>query len=879
VELKLTDLKVMRGPNYWCDEDNQVIVMLVSADAGLRALKLDRRKISELVVNLFPPVQLLDSANPLTEEHEADVVTGTKLIEYIALKLQKAAGMNVRYGRSSFEGEHGLRVVFSYEFDDAGRISARAAVKIANAVIGGRQYDSRRDIQQLTEICRQWRLGPSTASIVREAMLKNIPYRRLNHHSLIIFGYGNRQQKIRATIADTTCGIGIEIAKDKDETKSMLQAAHIPTPVGELAYTEEEVREITSELGFPLVIKPYNGNHGKGVITRITTADEALNAFRIAREISSPVLIERFIEGDDFRLILVNFKLVAVAKRTPPMITGDGKSTVAELIDKLNSDPKRGEGHESALTRVRVDEITSGILRGNRLTTASILENGRSVFLKHTANISSGGSATDVTDEIHPYNVFVAERIARMLNLNICGIDMVSANIGAPLNANNGAIVEVNAGPGLRMHQMPSSGKSRNVASRIIDMMFPGSDNGRIPLVAVTGSSGKTTTTRIIAHMAKHAGYKVGYSTSDGIYIQDHNIYQGDCTGPVSAQTVLYDPTIDFAVLECARGGILRAGLAFTTCDVSVITNISADHIGEHGVDSVEEMGKVKFVVARTTSRDGLAILNADDRLSMELKKELKCNIGLFSMHMSNPLLEKHCQAGGIAAGIEDGYLVICRGQWKTRIERIADLPLSFDARSDGMVQNILAACLAGAARNFSPELLRTALRSFLPDPRLVPGRMNIFKFREFDLMLDYTHNIEEFRELKNFLGKTTAPFKVGVIAAHGDRREEDLIEIGSICASAFDQIIIRHDVHAKGKRSAEEITNLLIQGVEEVKPGMDIKIITDELEAIKYTIDNARRGSFITVCTERITESVDLVQNEISRQDIQVQTAGHPQN
>jgi cyanophycin synthetase len=454
--------------------------------------------------------------------------------------------------------------------------------------------------RNLRVIREKVRLGPSTGSIVAEAINRNIPWIRLNKNSLVQLGYGINQRRIQATVASTTSNIAVEIACDKEDTKNILEAAEVPVPRGRIIYDLEDLEAAIHKIGYPIVLKPVNGNHGRGATTNILDWDSAIQAFEIAKQHSRSIICEKFITGYDFRLLVIDYKFICAAKRTPACVTGDGKSTLQALIDIVNSDPRRGFGHEKVLTQIKVDAVTEKILLDKELTLESILPKGEILYLKPTANLSTGGTSTDVTDYVHPNNIFLAERIARIIGLDICGIDIMASDLSTPLEENGGAVLEVNAAPGFRMHIDPSEGLARNVAEPVIDMLYPPGTSARIPIIAVSGTNGKTTTTRLTAHLVKSMGHKVGFTTSDGVYIQNLMMVKGDCTGPMSAEFVLKDPTVDFAVLECARGGILRAGLGFHQCDIGIVTNISADHLGISGIDTVEQLARVKAVVAQS---------------------------------------------------------------------------------------------------------------------------------------------------------------------------------------------------------------------------------------------------------------------------------------
>ena len=862
--MQILETKVMRGPNFWSNYRKKLIVMKLNI-GGLENYPTDKiegfgDRIKKLIPSLYH--HECSEGHPGGFFHRIDIGTWMgHVIEHIALEIQSLAGMECGYGRTRSTNVTGVyHVIFSYEHEKAGLYAAKAAVRIAEALIAGQEYNLQKDIDDLHYLKRRLSFGPSTGAIVAEAKKRGIPFKRLSEGSLVTFGYGNKQQRIRATITGNTSGIGIDTAGDKDETKRILQKAYISVPKGVLIYDEEDLKNALNTITFPVVLKPVNGNHGRGITTNITTAEQAIAAFNLAKTISPEVIVEEFIQGFDYRFLVVNYKLVAVAKRTPAMVMGDGKLTVAALIEQTNKDPKRGVGHENVMTQITVDEITENILAKKNITLSHVLPLGEILFLKDTANISTGGSSTDVTDLVHPENAFMAERVARLLNLDICGIDVVAKDINIPLTREVGGIVEVNACPGLRMHLSPSKGLARNVAEPIIDMLFADNETGRIPIIAVTGTNGKTTTTRLIAHIAKYAGHKVGYTTTEGIYIQDKPINVGDCTGPVSAEAVLYDPTIDFAVLECARGGILRSGLGFNNCDISIVTNITEDHLGLKDIHNMNDLAKVKAVVARSTYDTGYSILNADNDLVYNMSNDLTCNIALFSISDTNERVIKHCKNGGMAAIIEKGYLTICKGEWKTRIEKMMDIPLSMNGRAECMIKNILPATLAAVIQGFKTEDIKAALKSFMPSPEQTPGRMNIFKFENFEVMIDYAHNPDGFIQLQKFMDKTTATVKVGVMSATGDRRDEDILMLGKLSAQIFDEIIIKHDKDLRG-RTKEEITKLLLEGIYAERK-IPVQIISNEFDSIQYALDNAKPGSFNVILADEVLKTIEYIKN-----------------
>ncbi|GFZ90539.1 cyanophycin synthetase [Aquaticitalea lipolytica] len=785
------------------------------------------------------------------------------IIEHIALEIQTLAGMDVGFGRTRGYGEKGVyNVVFAYMEESVGRYAAKVSVEICQALIDGKDYDLSDDIQRMRELREDERLGPSTGSIVEEAAARGIPWIRLNKYSLCQLGYGANQKRIQATVTSETSSIGVELACDKEDTKYLLEQAEVQTPRGDIIRRESSLEEACRYVGFPLVVKPVDGNHGRGITVNIKNYDDALIAFRSAKESSKSgaIIIEKYIVGDDYRLLVINNKLVAAAVRTPAHVIGDGKSTIQQLIDEVNKDPRRGYGHENVLTQITVNDLTLSIIKANGYTLNSVLEKDKRLLLKDTANLSTGGTAEDVTDIVHPANVFMAERISKIIDLDICGIDVMTTDISKPLEETGGAVLEVNAGPGFRMHLAPTSGLPRNVAAHVIDKLFPQGSTSRIPIIAVTGTNGKTTTTRLISHLAKMKGYKVGYTTSDGVYIQNRLLMKGDCTGPASAEFVLKDPTVNFAVLECARGGLLRAGLGFHKCDIGIVTNVAADHLGLKGIHTIEQLAKVKGVIPETVLPDGYAILNADDDLVYDMRKSVNCNVALFSMDENSPRIKAMQKLGGISAVYENGYITICRGEWKLRVIKAVNVPLTYGGRATFMIQNVLPAVIAAYVKGFTIDEIKIGLETFIPSPAQTPGRLNLFQFKDFQVLLDYAHNPAGMRALQKFIENIDATIKVGIIAGVGDRREEDTNEIGSIAADMFDEIIIRQDKHLRG-RTEDELIGMLDAGIKKKDPNKKTTIIPNEKEAATFAIKNAIKGALIVICSDVIPDALDLVQ------------------
>ena len=845
--MRIREINAMRGPNYWSVRRHKLIVMVLDLEEMEDKPSNKIEGFSDRLQTMFPSMFSHRCSVGEPGGFFQRVEEGTwmgHIIEHIALEIQTLAGMDVGFGRTRGYGEKGVyNVVFAYMEESVGRFAAKTAVKICEALIAGEAYDLTDDIQEMRELREAERLGPSTGSIVEEAEARGIPWIRLNKYSLCQLGYGANQKRIQATVTSETSSIGVELACDKEDTKYLLEQAEVQTPRGDIIRRESSLEEACRYVGFPLVVKPVDGNHGRGITVNIKNYEDALVAFRNAKESSrsGAIIIEKYITGDDYRLLVINHKLVAAAIRTPANVIGDGKSTIQQLIDEVNKDPRRGFGHENVLTQITVNDLTQSIIKTNGYTLDSVLEKDKRLLLKDTANLSTGGTAEDVTDIVHPANVFMAERISKIIDLDICGIDVMTTDISKPLEETGGAVLEVNAGPGFRMHLAPTSGLPRNVAAPVIDKLFPQGSSSRIPIIATTGTNGKTTTTRLIAHMAKMKGYKVGYTTSDGVYIQNRLLMKGDCTGPASAEFVLKDPTVNFAVLECARGGLLRAGLGFHKCDVGIVTNVAADHLGLKGIHTIEQLAKVKGVIPETVLPDGYAILNADDDLVYDMRRTVNCNVALFSMDENNPRIKAMQKLGGISAIYENGFITICRGEWKLRVIKAVNVPLTYGGRATFMIQNVLPAVITAYVKGFTIDEMKVALETFIPSPAQTPGRLNLFQFKDFQVLLDYAHNPAGMRALQKFIENIDATIKVGIIAGVGDRREEDTNEIGSIAADMFDEIIIRQDKHLRG-RTEDEIISMLDAGIKIKDPNKKTTIIPNEKEAATYAIKNAQK-------------------------------------
>ncbi|WP_317898493.1 cyanophycin synthetase [Aurantibacillus circumpalustris] len=868
--MQIIEIKTLRGPNYWSNYRKKLIVM-----------KLDLQELEQSPTNKIPGfLERLKKMFPTMVSHRCSkdyeggfferVEEGTwmgHVIEHIALEIQTLAGMEVGFGRTRGTGATGIyNVVFSYMEENVGVFAAKAAVAIAQSIVDAKEYDLTTDIIDMRKMRERVRFGPSTGSIVDEAVARNIPYIRLNKESLIQLGYGKNQVRFRATMTDRTSSIAVDLASNKDETKRMLEEAAIPVAKGMCISQLEQVKEVIDYVKFPLVFKPLDGNHGKGATINVKTEEEAIEAFHHAKKYSYRIIVEKFIQGFDFRVLVINNRFIAAALREPAHVIGDGKSTLQQLIDTENNDPRRGYGHENVLTEITIDKETLDQIAKYKYTLATVPKKNEKCYLKGTANLSTGGTSTDITDIMHPTNIFYCERISRVIGLDICGIDIMATNLSEPLESTGGVVLEVNAAPGFRMHLAPAVGLPRNVAAPVIDMLYPPGKDCRIPIIAVTGTNGKTTTTRLIAHIVKNNGYRVGFTTSDGIYVQNSMLTKGDTTGPISAEFILKDPTVEFAVLETARGGILRSGLGFGRCDVAVVTNIQEDHMGLSDINTLKDMANVKGVVVKSVKRDGYAVLNADNEYCVLLGKNADCNVAYFSLDENNKIIKEHCKKGGIAAIYENGFITIKKGEWKFRIDKVINIPLTFGGKVSFMISNVLAATLASYVYGFQIEDIKTNLETFIPSAAQTPGRMNVFDFKDYKVLIDFAHNPDGFKGIKEFLTSIESPLKIGIITGTGDRRDEDIREMGRISAEMFDHIIIRQDKFLRG-RQAQEIVDLLFEGIKQHDKKKSYEYIPKEVEALKHAFTLAKPGAYIVALSDVIDNAIDVVHSYLEKE------------
>ncbi|MFU8861956.1 MAG: cyanophycin synthetase [Cyclonatronaceae bacterium] len=861
--MNILNLHVMSGPNQWSVKRHPLVVLeLDIGDLEYRPTNeiegfYDR--ITALIPGLYEHYCSEDEPGGFfTRVHDGTWIG--HVIEHIAIELQVMAGIEAGFGRTRGTGVIGhYYIAFDCADEESGRLTAEKAVLIAQNLVDGIETDIGRHVEEIRMENFDNTPGPSTASILREAASRDIPVIKLEDNSSWQLGYGCNQKRIAATITSTTSYSAVGIADNKELCRDLLKSMMVPVAEGDAIESLDELKYSIESLGFPLVIKPVNGNQGRGVTTNITTFGQAEKAFHYALTICERVIVERHIPGFDYRLLMVDGKLAAAAKRTPAHVVGDGKSSVQHLIDEVNGDPKRGNGHENILTKIKAGPAATFILSQKNYTLNSVPKAKEILYLDYAANLSKGGTAEDVTDHVHPDVVKAAERVSKITGFDICGIDLMAQTLERPLAETGGVVLEVNAAPGFRMHLSPSKGAPRNVASPVMDMLFPEGSSNRIPIIAVTGTNGKTTTTRLISHIMKEAGRRVGYTTTDGIYVNDVMLMKGDCGGPKSAQLVLKDPTVDTAVLECARGGILRAGLGFDRCDAAVVTNVAADHLGLKGIHTLDQMAHVKSVVPESVHPGGYAILNADDDRVYAMRKNVQCTTALFSTKGDNTRLIKHRKAGGLCVVLTDKTITIWDGPNTYIIENIENIPLTFGGRAGFMIENILAAVAVAYTQKISPEVIRRSLTSFMPSPELTPGRMNLFQFENYDVLVDYCHNPAGLVAIKEFIDNSSYAYNTGIICGLGDRREEDSLELGRLSAELFCKIIIREDTDLRGK-AVGETTAIVKRGIESSCFNPPVVCIPNEKQALLFAMENALPGTLVMLSVEQIEEITGLL-------------------
>lgn len=854
--MEVSKICILRGPNLWtrhtaieaivaCDEDERSLATMPGVEARLRAR--------------FPEIGFLEPAT------HAGAMSLAHVLELATLGLQAQAGCPVTFSRTAPAGTPGVfEVAVEYTEEAVGRLALTLAESLCRAAMTDAPFDVGTALARLRELDEDLRLGPSTGAIVHAATARGIPYRRLTSGSLVQFGWGSRQRRIQAAETDRCSAIAESVAQDKELTKKLLAAAGVPVPLGRPVVDAEDAWRAACEIGGPVVVKPRDGNQGKGVAVAIEGREAVMAAYEVAAEFRDDVIVERHLSGNDFRLLVVGRSLVAAARRDPPQVIGDGVHSVGALVDQVNRDPRRGEGHATSLTKISFDDTALARLATQGYTADSVPPRGQRIILRNNANLSTGGTATDVTDEVHPEVAARAVAAAQMVGLDICGVDVVCDNVRRPLEQQGGGIVEVNAAPGLRMHLTPSFGKGRAVGEAIASHMFAEGEDARIPIFAITGTNGKTTTVRLIAHLIAGSGLRVGMTNSDGVFIAGRQIDTGDCSGPRSARRVLMHPEVDAAVFETARGGILREGLAFDRCRIAVVTNIGAgDHLGLNHIHTLEDLAAVKQVVVQNVSPDGAAVLNAADPLVAAMAESCPGSVTFFAADPHHPVMAAHRARGRPVVYVEDDAIVAAMRGRRQRIP-LADIPLTRNGAIAFQVENALAATAAAWAAGLEWDVIRAGLATFASDRQTVPGRFNVFDHRGAAVIADYGHNPDAMRALVGAVDAMPARRRVVVISGAGDRRDVDLREQTQILGAAFDEVILYQDKCQRG-RSDGEVLAILRQGLGNARRAGVVEEIRGEIPAIDTALTRLDAGDLCLILVDQVEPALAHIEKRIA--------------
>jgi len=864
--LEIRRLRVLRGPNQW-------------ARFPVIEATVDLADLEEFPSNTLPGFnEAVMAWLPTMVEHRCSVGErggffrrmrdGTwmgHVLEHVTIELQSLAGSTVGYGRARETPERGVYwVVVEYREERFALECLATARRLLLAAIAGEDFDVRGAVAGLRAVLLECQLGPSTRSIVEAAAARGIPATRLTEGSLVRLGQGARQRRILASETDRTQAIGEFIAQDKDLSRKLLAEAGIPVAMGRPVADLADALAAFEEIGGPVVVKPQFGSQGRGVSCNLRTREEVESAWLAAVAVESTVVVERFVPGGDYRLLVVGSRLVAASRRHPPIVVGDGRASVRELVDRENADPRRTDSHATALSPIPVDEVTLAVLEEQGLRLTSIPSEGQEVRLRRNANLSTGGTAEDVTDLVHPEVAARAVEAARIVGLDVAGIDIVAEDLGRALESQGAAVIEVNAAPGLRMHLEPSSGRPRDVGGAIVSTLFAPGDDGRIPIAAVTGTNGKTTVTRLIAHCAGLAGGCVGMACSEGVWVGGRMIDSGDCSGPRSARRVLAHPLVTTAVFEAARGGIIREGCGFDACDVAVVTNIAGgDHLGIDGIDTPERLAWVKGAIPAAVRPTGAAVLNAADPLVVDMRRWCKGQVVYFALDSENPVLKGHLAEGGLAATVRDGWIVLCDGPRETRLAHLERVPLTHGGLVSFQVENVLAAAAAAWRLGVPLELVRLGLEGFSAGVDGSPARFNVVEIGGAAVVVDYGHNVPSLARICETLARLPHASRTAVYSAAGDRRDDDLIAQGRLLAASFDRVILYEDACVRGRRPGE-IAGLIAEGVRQGTPpgrSVEVRLGGGWCDSAALALDTAGSGHLVLLQPDTVEQTVEWMQ------------------
>jgi cyanophycin synthetase len=860
--MRIETIRTLAGPNVYSHKP--VLIMQLDLEDLTGRESLEVSGFNERLLTLMHGLHDHDCSKGSPGGFVELLQGGTDfahIAEHVAHELSELADIPAYFGKTRYASDTGLyNIIVEYKSEEGMRHLLRTAVELVEALIKGEEFPLEERVEEARRVAADFELGPSTRSIVDAATKRGIPWFRVGQDSFVQLGYGKHRRFIQAAMCEQTSAIAVETAGDKEFTKLLLRQVSIPVPRGEVVETEEDAIDALDNIGVPVVVKPLDGRQGKGVSLYISTPEQMKQAFHVAREYSEKVLIEELFVGKNYRVLVVGHRMIAASERMPAHVVGDGQHTIAELIEIENRNPMRGEGHEKPLTEIKVDEIMTAYLYKAGLSLNDVPPSGDPVLLRESINLSTGGTAKDVTDVVHEEVVEMCERAARVVGLDICGIDLVMRDIALPVERSGvgrtgGGIIELNAAPGLRMHLYPSEGKPRDVGGAIIEMLYPACNDGRIPIISITGTNGKTTVTRMIGHVLTQTGQRVGITTTDGIYTGDRRIVEGDTTGPHSARTVLSDPAIDVAVLETARGGIVRRGLGYDWSDIGVITNIGPDHIGQDGIESIEDIVQIKALVAERVRAGGALILNADDEHLPRLTdirrvREPLRRIIYFSLHENNPIIAGHAASGNTAYFLRDSLIIEAHDNVEQPLVRVADIPCTMNGTAEFQISNLLAAIAACRAYGVTSEHLRSSLKSF--NSRYNPGRANLYEVKGGYVMVDYGHNPDAFAAVCRMAARWNERRVTGIIGVPGDRDDSVIEQAGRVAARGFHRVIIKEDNDLRGREKGE-VARLLCKAVNDESPDTECRIVLNEIEALRSEIEGIEGGQVIVVFYDQL--------------------------
>lgn len=795
---------------------------------------------------------------PVRELHEPDTQTLASLLQLITLHLQSRTDLQVTFGKVMPTSEpRVLRIITQFDEEAVARAAFQLARRIIDAALWGQVLDVNAAILELSDLANEVCLGPSTRAMVDAAKLRGIPVRRLTSGSLVQLGWGVKQKKILAAATSQTSAISEDIVQDKDLTRRLLNEVGLPVPQGRPVKSADDAWAAANEIGLPVVVKPLDGNQGRGVALNLYTREQIATAYEAAFAESDSVLVEQFAEGDDYRVLVIGRELIAASRRHPAHVIGDGERSIQELIAEKNRDPRRASDHAAALSKIRIDAVAMAVLAEQDCTPESVPEKCRMILIRRNANLSTGGTAVDCTAEVHPTICAAAVEAAQTVGLDICGIDMIAPDISAPLSPRNGVIIELNARPGLRMHLYPSEGEARPVGKAVIDTMFAADCNGRIPIVAVTGVNGKTTTARFIAHLLTQNGWRVGLTSTDGVFVGSRMIDSGDCSGPKSARSILSFPLCDAAVLETARGGILREGLAFDHCDVAVVTNIGAgDHLGINEIDTAEQLAEVKQCIVAAVSATGMAVLNAADPLVVKMAETYPRKTIFFALDEDSAVISRHRFQGERVIFVRSGQIIRATGPKEDVFMPLSEIPLTLGGLIGFQIENTLASVAAAWALEINDDLIRQGARTFIPSMDQNAGRFNVLDLNGVTVIVDYGHNVDALRALLDGLRAFTNQRRIVVYTSAGDRRDSDIIEQGRMLAAEFDEVWLFEGDYVRGRESGE-IMRLIATGFESAPRTKRIECIQGHLKAVDLALASAKPGDLVMIQADTADETV----------------------